>query len=49
MQLPWPSLLLLVVPPAALFALALVHLLRAPRDDQPPTESGMQDTHPPQP
>ncbi len=31
MQLPWESLVLLVVPPAAIFALAFVHWLRAPR------------------
>ena len=36
MGLPLSSVLLLVVPPAVLFAVALVHLLRAPRDDEAP-------------
>lgn len=34
MSLPIESLVLLVVPPAAIFALALVHWLRAPGEGQ---------------
>ena len=34
MPLPWPSFLMLVVPPAALFAVALVHWLRAPAEEE---------------
>lgn len=34
MSLPWPSFLMLVLPPVALFVLALVHWLRAPAQEE---------------
>jgi hypothetical protein len=36
MELPWSSWALLVVPPVVLFAVALVHWLWAPREDETP-------------
>jgi len=47
MELPWPSLLLLVVPPAAMFLLVLVHWLRGPREQAPDPGGETQDADPP--
>ena len=44
MALPWPSFILLVVPPVVIFLLVLVHWLRAPREERPAPEPGKHDS-----